>query len=59
MRRIVEVANVDEPDNNADHGDNLREHVAKVVELLLEWRRSRDLRGDTLMYVTDCGRGSC
>lgn len=36
MRRVPEVANVDEPDENANDSDDLREHVAKIVQFALE-----------------------
>mmetsp|Transcript_2324 Transcript_2324/g.8265 ORF Transcript_2324/g.8265 Transcript_2324/m.8265 type:complete len:645 (-) Transcript_2324:205-2139(-) len=38
MLRVVEVIDVDEPDENADDEDHLREELAKVVQLLLKWR---------------------
>ena len=53
MRGVVEVADVDEPDEDADGRDNLRELVAKVVQLLLERGGLRDLRCDALMDVSN------
>lgn len=35
VRRIVEVANVDDPHENADARDDLGEEVPKVIDLLL------------------------
>jgi hypothetical protein len=58
MRGVGKVAVVDKPDKDADDGDDFCEHVAKVIELLLQRCSFRDLRDDTGMYVTDCCRSS-
>ena len=53
MRWVAEVAPVDKPDENADGRNDLCEHVAKVVQLLLQRRRLRDLRSDALVDVSN------
>lgn len=53
MRGVVEVADVDEPDQDTDSCDDLGELVAKVVQLLLERRRLRDLRRDALVDISN------
>ena len=58
MGGIVEVGNVDEPDKDTDDGNDLCESVSKVVELLLERGRLRDLRGDVLVDVANGRVGS-
>lgn len=55
---IVEVGNVDEPDEDTDNGNDLGEGVSKVVELLLERRRLRDLGGDVLVDIANCSVGT-
>jgi len=47
------VANIDDPDENADDRDNFREHLTKVVEFTLERCLLADLRGDGLMNATN------
>lgn len=37
MDRVVEVANVDHPDSNADQRDNLGELLTKFIQFLLQW----------------------
>ena len=59
VRRVAEVADVDEPDEDADGRDDLCELVAEVVELLLEGCGLRDLCRDALMDVSNCGVGAC
>jgi hypothetical protein len=46
VRRVVEVAEVDDPDKDANDGDNLGKLLAKVIDFLLEWRLLADLRSD-------------
>jgi hypothetical protein len=58
MTRIIKVANVDDPDEDTDDGDDLGEEVSKVVDLLLEGRLLRDLSGDGQVNVTDGGGSS-
>lgn len=36
--RIVEVADIDGPYGDADHGDDLRQLFTKLVQFLLQWR---------------------
>lgn len=36
MDRIVEMANVDEPDSHTDEGDDLGELLPKLIQLLLQ-----------------------
>lgn len=50
MDGVVEVANVDSPDGNADQGDNLGQLLAELVQLSLQ-RGLLLLGGDHL--VTD------
>lgn len=50
---VGEIADVDEPDEDADNGDDFSETVAKVVQLLLERRLFRDLRRDGLVNITN------
>jgi hypothetical protein len=58
VSRIPEVANVDDPDENADDGDDLGECVTKVVELTLQRRLLADLRADALVDVANRGLGA-
>lgn len=44
MDRVSEVADVDDPHGHADQGDDLRELLAKLIQLLLQ-RRLFLLRG--------------
>jgi hypothetical protein len=55
---IVEVGNVDEPDEDTDNGNDLGEGVSKVVELLLERSGLRDLGGDVLVDVANGSVGT-
>jgi hypothetical protein len=55
---IVEVGNVDEPDEDTDDGNDLGESVSKVVELLLERGGLRNLRGDVLVDIANGSVGS-
>jgi hypothetical protein len=55
---IVEVGNVDEPDEDTDDGNDLGESVSKGVELLLERGGLRDLRGDVLVDVANGSVGT-
>lgn len=64
--RVGEVANVDNPDKNADNRDDFCEHLTKVVEFTLEGSFLADLGGDRLMNTTNGGplagmddNGSC
>lgn len=53
MGRLAKVPNVDDPNQDANGGNDLGQHVTKVIQLLLERRRGRDLRRDALMNVTN------
>lgn len=53
--RVPEMPDVDEPDEDADNGDDLREHITEVVKLAFEWRFLADLRADRLVNVTNRG----
>jgi hypothetical protein len=55
---IVEVGNVDEPDEDTDDGNDLGESVSKGVELLLERGGLRDLRGDVFVDVANGSVGT-
>lgn len=55
MSGVIEVANVDSPDGNADDGDNLRQLLAELVQLLLQW--SLDLLS-LRHFSTDLTNGS-
>lgn len=58
MTRIAKVANVDDPDEDTDDGNDLGEQVSKVVDLLLEGRLLRNLSGDGKVDISDGGSGS-
>jgi hypothetical protein len=53
MAGVVEVGNVDKPNQNADDGDDLGQAVAKVVQLLLQRSGLGDLSGDALVNVAN------
>jgi hypothetical protein len=53
MRRIPEVPKVDEPHENADDRDDLREHISKVVQFTLQRGLFADLGRNGLVNVTD------
>lgn len=53
MGRVPEVSDVHEPDQDTDNRDDLGEHVAKVVELTLEWCLFTNLGGDGLVNITN------
>lgn len=55
MGRVVEVANVDEPDENADDTDDLGQGISKVVQLALERCLFTGLRRDGFVNCTDGG----
>lgn len=58
MRGIPEIAEVDEPDKDADDGNDFGEHVTKVVQFLLERRLLFNLLRDRLMNVAYRSLGS-
>ena len=53
MCGIPEVSNVDEPHEDADDGDDLCEHVTKVVQLTLQGGLFADLGRNGFVNVTD------
>ena len=53
MTRVGKVAEVDDPDEDADDGNDLGQLLAKVVDLLLERRLFADLRADRGVNVAD------
>ena len=53
MAGVVEMLDVDEPDDGANNGDDLGQHVAKVVQLLLQRSGLRYLRRDVLVDVAN------
>lgn len=55
---VVEVGDVDEPDQDADDSNDLGQAVTEVVELLLQGSGLRDLGSDALMDVADGSAGS-
>lgn len=58
MTGVVEVGNVDQPDEDADNGNDLGQVVTKVVEFLLQGGRLRDLSGDALVDISNSGVGA-
>lgn len=58
MAGVGEVAEVDDPDENADDGDNLGKKVSKVINLLLEGSLLANLGRDGRVDVADGRRGS-
>ena len=59
MRRVIEVLNVYKPNQDTDACDDLGQLITKSVQLLFQWCRLRDLRGDVLVDVANCRRASC
>lgn len=59
MRRVGEVTVVNNPDEDADHGDDFGECVSKVVELALERGLLGYLRADGLVDISDSGLLAC
>ena len=55
MGRVRKVANVDDPDENADDRDDFCEHLTEVVEFTFEGRLLTDLGGDGLVNVANGG----
>lgn len=53
--RIPEVADVHEPDEDTNNGDDLRKHVAEVVQLALERRLLAYLSRNRLVDITNGG----
>ena len=52
------MLDIDDPDEDANDGDHLCQHVAKVIQLLLERRRFRDLRDNVLMDISNGSGGA-
>lgn len=59
MAGVLEVGNVDQPDENTNNSNNLGELVSKVVELLFQGRRLRDLRRDALVDIANSCVRAC
>lgn len=55
MRGVGKVADIYEPDEDADDGDDLCQHVSEVVELALQWCLLADLGGDREVDIADGG----
>jgi len=55
MRRVAEIPDIDDPNQHANSRDNLRQHIPKIIQLLLQRRRLRNLRRNTLMNITNRG----
>lgn len=53
MRWVPEVANVDKPNQNANNGNNLCQHVTEIVQLALKGSLLADLRRNGLVNVTN------
>lgn len=53
VRRVPEVPDVHEPDEDTNDSDDLRKHVAKVVQLALERSLLADLGGNGLVDIAD------
>ena len=51
---IREIANVDNPHEDADDSDNLGEQISEIIDLLLERGLLRDLGGDRVVDMADC-----
>lgn len=50
---VPEVAEIDDPDENANDGDDLRKLISEVVQLPFQGGLFVDLRGDGLVDVTN------
>ena len=59
MGRIPKVPEVDEPYEDADDRDNLREHVSEIIQFTLQRSLFADLGRDGLVNVTDGGVLTC
>lgn len=47
------MSDIYQPDDNADDCDDFCEHIAKIIQLLLERRGLRNLRRDALVDATN------
>lgn len=54
VRRIPEMTEVNQPHENANDGDNLGEHITKIIEFALERCFFTDLGRDRLVNMTNC-----
>lgn len=57
MHRVIEVANVDDPNQNANDENDFAELVSKLLDLDLEWSLAivifRDCRADLSDFCVD------
>ena len=51
--RVPEMMEVDGPDKYTDDGDNLGEHVAKIIQFALQGCLLGDLRGNGFVYISN------
>ena len=58
VTRIVEVAHIHEPDEDANDGNDFGEEVSEIVDLLLEGSLLADLRRDGLVDVPKSGEST-
>jgi hypothetical protein len=56
---VPKVPDVHKPDEDADDGDDFREHIAKVVQFAFQRCLFADLGGDRLMDVANGGALAC
>lgn len=47
------MLDVDKPNQSTNDRDNFRKHITKIIQLLLERSRLRDLRRDALMDIAN------
>ncbi|KAI6754271.1 hypothetical protein HG530_012785 [Fusarium avenaceum] len=58
MAGIVEVGDVDKPDQNANDSNDLGQAVTEIVKLLLQGGGLRDLSSDALMDISNSSAGA-
>ncbi|KAI6760189.1 hypothetical protein HG531_013390 [Fusarium graminearum] len=58
VTRVVEVGDINEPDQDADDSNDLGQFVTEIVKLLLQGGRLRDLSSDALVNISDGGVGT-
>lgn len=55
MRRVPEVAEINQPDKDTYDGYHFSEHFTKVIEFALQWSFLADLLGYRMMDMTNSG----
>lgn len=58
VRRVTEISDVNHPNQDTNHCNNLRQQISKIVNFLFEGSFAADLRGDGGMDVSDGGFGA-